>query len=149
MPKTLRLLSLLLVLLAVLSSSLAACSRDRKAEAPAKPAKTVVPATKMLPPPRPAPELSAVSGRVLEVLEDGNHIFLLIDRGNEQSWATVPATDLKIGERISLENAAPFGKFYSNSLERTFDSLIFATGISGKSPRGLLNGGGKVAQETR
>ena len=149
MSKTLKLLPLLAVLVAIFSCSLTACSRDRKAEEPAKPAETVAPATKVQPPPRPAPEFIAITGKVLEVVDGGNFIFILIDRGDQQTWATVPATDLEIGENISLENAAPFGKFYSKSLNRTFDSLFFATGISGKTRKPLIKGAGMVGKEIR
>lgn len=115
---------------------LAACSRDKdqakQAVAPVKPAET---AKRQPLPPQPPPEILPVSGKVLEVIDTGSFIYVLVDWQGQKVWATVPGVDLKVGEVIGLDHATMFEKFHSNALNRTFDKLIFASGVVGKPPR--------------
>lgn len=133
--------NLLFVLTTLFAVSLAfaACSREPQEKPAAKPVEQAADAATKTPlppnPPTPPPAVIPVSGKVLEILDGGNFIFVLIDRGDEQTWATMPATEIKVGENISLDNATQFGKFYSKSLDRTFDSLIFASAVTGREPK--------------
>jgi len=114
---------------------LTACSRDKdqaKQEAPAKPGET---AKMKFDPPVPPPEILPVAGKVVEVIDTGSFIYVLIDWKGKKVWATVPGVDLKVGEEISLDHATMFKGFHSNALNRDFDELIFASAVVGKSPR--------------
>jgi hypothetical protein len=125
-----------LTTLFALSLAFAACSREPEEKPAAKPAaqSAADASTKTVRAPSPPSTAIEVSGKVLEVLDGGNFIFVLIDRGDQQTWATMPITEIEVGENISLDNATQFGKFYSKALDRTFDSLIFASAVTGRKP---------------
>ena len=88
----------------------------------------------------PPPEVITIKGKVVEVIDEGDKfIYLLLDRGNKQTWATMPAVDVAAGEEVSLIYANVFQNFYSKSLQRSFDELIFSSGIEGRPPKRRLN----------
>jgi hypothetical protein len=84
---------------------------------------------------KPPAEVITIKGTVLEVIDNGKFIYLLLDRGEKQTWATMPAVDVEVGEDVTLLFANIFQNFYSKSMERSFDELIFSAGIEGKQPR--------------
>ena len=121
---------MVLTALAVLLLILPACSRDKKEQTTEKPDAATTEKAKL------AKEVvTSITGKILEVAGagSGNFIFILLDRGEQQIWATVPAVDVKVGEEVTLLNANIFKNFRSKSMNRTFDELIFSTGIAGKS----------------
>lgn len=129
--------------LAVFSIVLAACGREGEEAKPgvsvekpgvptAKPDKVAKGQTVK---PRPKAEVLPVKGKVLEILDTGSFLFVSLDWQGKKVWATVPGVELKIGEVISLDHATMIKRFYSKTLKRTFDELIFANGVVGKPPR--------------
>ena len=119
---------MVLTALAVLVLILPACSRDKQ-EPTAEKSKVADTEKAALP----SEVVTSVKGKVLEVTGSGSFIFILLDRGEQQIWATVPAVDVKVGEEVTLLNANIFKNFRSKSMNRSFDELIFSTGIEGKS----------------
>ncbi len=111
---------MVLTALAVLVLILPACSRDKQEQTAEKAD-------------RPQVVVTSIRGKVMEVAGSGSFIFILLDRGEQQIWATVPAVDVKVGEEVTLLNANIFKNFRSKSMNRSFDELIFSTGIEGKS----------------
>ncbi|MBU0480159.1 MAG: hypothetical protein KKG47_03540 [Proteobacteria bacterium] len=82
-------------------------------------------------PPLP-PGVFTIKGKVLEVADGGPFTFILVDRGDKQTWATVPPVDVAVGEEVTLRLATIYQNFYSKALDRKFDELIFSSGIEGK-----------------
>jgi hypothetical protein len=123
----------LMVLVLVASLCVAACSRDKeKAKQTAPPAETVN--RQVIPPP--PPEIIPVTGKVLEILDTSGFVYVLLDWNGQQIWATVPGVDLKVGEVISLDSATMIDKgFHSTALNRNFDKMIMASGVTGKAAR--------------
>lgn len=103
--------------------------------APMKPGETAK-RTRPLPPP---PVFLPVKGKILEIQDTGSFVFVSLDCQGKQVWATVPSVDLKVGEEIALDHASMVRKFHAKSLNRTFDELIMAAGVAGKSPRARGN----------
>ena len=118
-----QLLSYFLILLLLF---LSACSGDQKegkkkvTEAPATSAKK---------------SAKKIEGTVLKVVDESTFTFILLDRGNQKTWATLPSVDVKIGETVVLESANERVNFYSKPLDTTFNRMIFASGIKGKKLR--------------
>lgn len=123
-----------MVLLLAGSLCVAACSRDKEQAKQATPAKPAETAKMQLPP----PEILPVTGKVLEILDTGSFLYVSLDWKGKQVWATIPGVDLKVGEVISLDHATMFEDFHSTALNRTFDELIFASGVAGKAPRSRI-----------
>lgn len=134
----------LMVLVLVTSLCLGACSRDKEKAQQAKPEKPAETAKSQSPPPSPPPEILPVTGKVLEILDTGNFLFVLLDWQGKRVWATMPGVDMKVGEVISLEYATMMEDFHSNTLNRTFDELIFASAVAGKGPRSRVAKGASI-----
>ena len=77
-----------------------------------------------------APQLAASSGKVVQKLDASSYTYIRLDDGaGNETWAAVPKTQLEIGEQIALKGGTVMRNFNSKTLNRTFDSIIFATGV--------------------
>jgi len=118
--------------------SLSACGRDdqQKEQAALEPAAQTGQLAEQTEtrPPLP-PGVTSIKGTVLEVIDAGSFIYILLDRGDKKSWATIPPVGLEKGEEVTLILATVFNNFYSKALDRLFDELIFASGVEGKTPK--------------
>jgi DNA/RNA endonuclease YhcR with UshA esterase domain len=83
------------------------------------------------PPQVPAtPQLASVSGKVVQKLDASSYTYIRLDDGTgNETWAAVPKTQLEIGEQIALKGGIVMRNFNSKTLNRTFDSIIFAQGV--------------------
>jgi DNA/RNA endonuclease YhcR with UshA esterase domain len=76
------------------------------------------------------PQLAASSGKVVQKLDASSYTYIRLDDGaGNETWAAVPKTQLEIGEQIALKGGTVMRNFNSKTLNRTFDSIIFATGV--------------------
>ena len=76
------------------------------------------------------PQLAAFSGKVLETQDVSPYTYVRLDDGaGNEIWAAVPETRLEIGEEIALKGGVVMTDFSSKTLNRTFESIIFASGI--------------------
>jgi hypothetical protein len=111
-----------------LSIAVAACSNEAQKDASNAPAgqdKAVAetPAT--------APAASSSrSGKVVEVMDASGYTYLGIDNGTGATlWAAIPKTELAVGEEVTLQGGSVMKDFSSKTLNRTFDEIIFASGV--------------------
>lgn len=138
----------LMAVMLVASLCVTACGRDKKQSQQTTPAETTKGRTMQGPPP-PA-EAIPVTGKVLEIIDTGSFVYVSLDWNGKQVWATVPGVDLKVGEVISLDNAAMLENgFRSNALNRNFDKMIMASGVTGKPPRGRATTRGANPKDPR
>jgi len=78
-----------------------------------------------------APPLPAGSGKVVQKLDADIYTYIQLDDGTgKETWAAVPKTELEVGEPIAIQGGTVMNNFYSKTLNRTFDSIIFATGVT-------------------
>ena len=76
------------------------------------------------------PQLAAFSGKVVEKQDVSTYTYVRLDDGaGNQIWAALPQTQLEIGEEIALKGGSVMTNFNSKTLNRTFESIIFATGF--------------------
>jgi len=76
------------------------------------------------------PQAPANSGKVVEKLDASNYTYVRLDDGSgTEIWAAVPKTQLEIGEEITLMGGSVMRNFTSKTLDRTFESIIFAKGV--------------------
>jgi len=82
------------------------------------------------PPVTAAPPLAAGSGKVMEKMDASGYTYVRLDDGSgNEIWAAIPETQLEIGEPVTLAGGTVMRNFNSKTLNRTFDSIIFATGV--------------------
>jgi hypothetical protein len=103
------------------------CGQDKEEQ---QSAKTNTPVTA----PVPLPETVKIIGQVTEILDAGNFIFVLMASNKEKVWVTVPKVDVEIGETVTMNDATLLENFHSKTLNRTFDTVMFSSGIEGKTP---------------
>jgi len=105
----------------------------------------------------PEPQLAEFSGKVAEKQDVSIYTYVRLDDGaGNQIWAAVPQTQLEIGEQIALKGGTVMTNFNSKTLNRTFETIVFASGFvrgsgdkTARTPGGA-NGGfpGAVQSET-
>jgi len=86
-----------------------------------------------------APEAAAkqdnvITGKILETMDSAGYTYLLCDTGKAQQWVAIPATKVTSGDEVSYYDGMVMPNFTSKSLNRTFDSVIFSTGLVGQAP---------------
>lgn len=79
------------------------------------------------PPPAPAANSGVV--RSTENAAGYTYIECETDAG-QVVWLATPETDMSVGARVSWQGGSKMTNFTSNSLDRTFDEILFVQGIS-------------------
>jgi hypothetical protein len=67
---------------------------------------------------------------VNEVLQTSTYTFLNVTENQEDFWMAIGKTDVKTGEMVYYEDAMEMKDFKSKELDRTFDRILFAEGVS-------------------
>ncbi len=106
-----------------------------------KEAKTSAPAAAQAP--------GTLTGTVLETMDSGGYTYLQLDTGADKPWIAIPQAKVAVGSKISCQPGMVMKNFSSKTLNRTFDSIVFSSGLAGasKSPHagmGAAMGGGAM-----
>ena len=90
------------------------------------------------------PQLAAFSGKVVDKQDASVYTYVRLENGaGNEIWAAVPKAQLEIGEEISLKGGSVMTDFNSKTLNRTFESIIFASGfVRGSENKTLGTPGG-------
>lgn len=96
------------------------------------------------------PQLADFRGKVVQKQDVSIYTYVRLDDGaGNQIWAAVPKTQLEIGEEIALQGGSVMTNFKSKTLNRTFESIVFAAGFvrgsENKTARPSENDGGSSA----
>jgi hypothetical protein len=70
-----------------------------------------------------------LDGKVVETFDGGGYTYICLEKEGKKTWAAVPATKVTVGDQIELQPGMPMPNFTSKALNRTFDSIIFSSGI--------------------
>lgn len=77
-----------------------------------------------------------LSGKILETMNSGGYTYLQIDTGSSQPWVAIPQSQVKVGDEVSCNQGMVMTNFSSKTLNRTFDSIVFSSGIVGSTAAG-------------
>ncbi len=83
------------------------------------------------PPPKAAPtaqEDASLSGKVAETMNTGGYTYILLEKNGKKTWAAIPATEVKVGQEMTLQPGVEMQNFTSKTLNRMFESIIFSGG---------------------
>jgi hypothetical protein len=109
------------------------CSREPAATAlAAAPAPGGPPATLAAShePSAPAPaEAATITGAVAETMDAANYTYVRVDTGKESVWAASGTFPVKVGDRVVVPLESPMENFHSQSLNRDFPLIYFASSI--------------------
>jgi len=76
-----------------------------------------------------APEKLLLAGKVVETMDAGAYTYILLEKDGQKSWAAMPTTKVEVGQEVEVLPGTQMGKFTSMSLRRTFDDIIFTSGL--------------------
>ena len=70
------------------------------------------------------------SGRVIEAIDSNNYTYILVETDQSKRWLAAPKTALQSGQKIRFPDGALMRNFYSKSLKRTFENILFVSGVA-------------------
>lgn len=77
-------------------------------------------------------DIPAVKGKVKETLNSSGYTYVLLESNGKNTWVAIPETKITIGQEMSFIAGQEIKNFQSKTLNRTFDTIMFSAGISGK-----------------
>ncbi len=72
---------------------------------------------------------SVLSGKVVETMNSGGYTYICIDKDGKKTWAAVLETKVTVGQDVVIQPGYEMVNFASKTLNRTFDKIIFSTGL--------------------
>lgn len=79
--------------------------------------------------PQEIPAGAGHKGTVLETMDSGGYTYIQVDENGQKLWLAVMQTKVNKGDVIEFPDSPPMVNFQSKTLKRTFDKIIFASGI--------------------
>jgi len=70
---------------------------------------------------------------VVATMNAAGYTYIEVEENGKKLWAAVMETKVKAGDNVEFPDGPPMENFHSNSLNRTFERIIF-------SPAILVNG---------
>lgn len=69
-------------------------------------------------------------GIVKSATNAGGYSYLEVDQGGTTIWVAAPETAVKAGDKVVWEGGSTMHNFTAKSLNRTFEQIVFAGGVS-------------------
>lgn len=66
---------------------------------------------------------------VLQVLNSGGYTYVEVQSDDASTWLAAPETPVSTGDRIVWQGGAAMREFTSNTLNRTFDEILFVGSV--------------------
>jgi hypothetical protein len=70
-----------------------------------------------------------IEGTVIETMNAGGYTYVCIENNGQTSWAATRGT-VEVGEEVEIASGSVMTNFTSESLGRTFDTIIFTNRIA-------------------
>jgi len=71
---------------------------------------------------------ATISGKVVETMNSGGYTYINLEKDGNRKWVAVPSMKVAVGQELELKNGAVMTGFFSKTLNRTFDAVIFSAG---------------------
>jgi hypothetical protein len=75
------------------------------------------------------PEKEFLSGKVVETFNAGGYTYVSLENDGKKAWFAIPGAEVSVGQNIEVRPGTQMGKFTSKSLNRTFESIVFSSGL--------------------
>jgi len=75
------------------------------------------------------------TGTVVETMNTAGYTYVSVDTGKETIWAATPECAVKKGDRVTVPQGMPMKNYHSKTLDRTFETVFFVSGISVEGAR--------------
>ncbi len=73
----------------------------------------------------------SLGGEVVETMSSGGYTYMKVDTGSEQTWVAIPQSNIKVGQKVNYQPGMVMNNFSSKTLNKTFDSILFSSGLVG------------------
>ena len=83
-----------------------------------------------------------IKGKVLEVQSAGGYTYLLIKHEQGEIWVALPESKVEAGQEVTVSPGMMMKSFESKALNKTFDVIIFSSGLAGDMPHATVAAGG-------
>jgi hypothetical protein len=68
-------------------------------------------------------------GKVLSTMDAAGYTYIEVEEHGKKLWVAVTETKVKAGDNVEFPDVPPMENFHSNSLNRTFEKIIFSSAI--------------------
>jgi hypothetical protein len=82
----------------------------------------------------------ALTGKVIETMDSGGYTYAQIENNGKKTWVAVPLAKFIKGQKISFAPGREMLDFWSKTLNRSFDRVIFSGGIIDATDKGRPTG---------
>lgn len=76
-------------------------------------------------------DVLSLAGKVVETMDSGGYTYVNIEQDGKSIWAALPITKITVGQEISVQPGFVMNNFQSKTLDRTFPTIVFSSGIAG------------------
>jgi hypothetical protein len=83
-----------------------------------------------------------IKGKVLEVQSAGGYTYLLIKHEQGKVWVALPESKVEAGQEVIVSPGMMMKSFESKALDKTFDVIIFSSGLASDMPQATVAAGG-------
>ncbi len=80
-----------------------------------------------------------IKGKVLETMNTGGYTYLRLQGPEGDVWVAVPETKVQKGQQVECQPGMTMTNFKSKTLGRTFDSIIFSSGLGNGGKSSMSN----------
>lgn len=85
---------------------------------------------------------NALTGKVLETMDAGGYTYMKVETSAGQPWVAIPQAQVTVGDKVTYQPGMVMNNFSSKTLNRTFESIVFSSGLVGASA--APHGGGAM-----
>jgi hypothetical protein len=75
-------------------------------------------------------ENEPITGKVVETMIGGGYTYVNLEKDGKRTWVAIPPLQVEVGQELKLLPGLQMGTFTSRTLNRTFDGIIFSSGIA-------------------
>jgi len=83
-----------------------------------------------------------IKGEVLETMNSGGYTYIQVKAPEGDVWVAMPEAKVKKGQQVTCSPGMSMTNFQSKSLNRTFDTIIFSSGLDNGNPPANPHGSG-------
>ncbi len=65
-----------------------------------------------------------------EVIASGTYVYVAAETEGRKIWLAAPAADIKTGDSISWSSGSLMRDFYSKTLDRSFEEILFVGAVA-------------------
>ena len=77
------------------------------------------------------PATGSLAGKILETMDSGGYTYVLLATEDGEKWVAAPKTMVTVGQTAAFAPGMVMRNFKSETLGRTFDEVVFSSGMVG------------------